>query len=92
MLGGERAQVLDEVTSLLDKHLLYQGEQGDHSPRLLLHETIREYGLEALVATQELEMARQVHAEYYLPRSEPSQNTFNCRCLIMLSVLDSHRR
>jgi predicted ATPase len=62
-LGGERAQVLDEVTSLLDKHLLYQG---DHPPRLLLHETIREYGLEALVATQELEMARQVHAEYYL--------------------------
>ncbi len=70
MLGGERAQVLDEVTSLLDKHLLYQGEQGDRSPRLLLHETIREYGLEALVATQELEMARQVHAEYYLGLAE----------------------
>ncbi len=66
MLGGERAQVLDEVTSLLDKHLLHQDEQGDHPSRLLLHEAIREYGLEALVATQELEMARQVHAEYYL--------------------------
>jgi hypothetical protein len=69
-LGGERAQVLDEVTSLLDKHLLYQGDQGDRTSRLLLHEMIREYGLEALVATQELEMARQVHAEYYLGLTE----------------------
>ncbi len=64
--GGEGAQVLDEVTSLLDKHLLYQGEQGGNASRLLLLETIREYGLEALVANQELEAARQAHAEYYL--------------------------
>lgn len=66
LLGGKRAQVLDEVTSLLDKHLLNQSEQGDHMPRLLLHETIREYGLDALVANQELEQARQAHATYYL--------------------------
>jgi len=70
MLGGERAQVLDGVTSLLDKHLLHRGEQDDHSTRLLLHETLREYGLEALVATQELEAARQIHAEYYLGLAE----------------------
>jgi DNA-binding CsgD family transcriptional regulator len=70
MLEGEHAQVLDEVTSLLDKHLLYRSEQADHPPRLLLHETIREYGLEALSATQELEMAREVHAEYYLGLAE----------------------
>ncbi|MDQ2903056.1 MAG: LuxR C-terminal-related transcriptional regulator [Chloroflexota bacterium] len=69
-LGGERAQVLDQVTSLFDKHLLYRGDQSDHTSRLLLHETLREYGLEALDATQELEMARQVHAEYYLGQVE----------------------
>jgi predicted ATPase/DNA-binding NarL/FixJ family response regulator len=62
-LGGERTLVLNEVTSLLDKHLLYQSEQGQ---RLLLHETIREYALEALIVHQELERAREVHAEYYL--------------------------
>jgi predicted ATPase/DNA-binding CsgD family transcriptional regulator len=66
MLQGERRLVLDMLTSLLDKHLLYRGERGERSPRLLLHETLREYGLEALAATQELEMARQAHAEYYL--------------------------
>jgi predicted ATPase/DNA-binding CsgD family transcriptional regulator len=70
MQGGERAQVLDAVTSLLDKHLLHQGEPGDRPSRLLLHETIREYGLEALIVNQELEMARQVHAEYYLGLAE----------------------
>ena len=71
--GGERAQVLDGVTSLLDKHLLYQGEQSDDEPRLLLHETIREYGLEALGVNQELEMARQIHAEYYLGLTEEAE-------------------
>jgi predicted ATPase len=70
MLGSERAQVLDLVTSLLEKYLLSQSEQGDRPPRLRMHETIREYGLEALVANQELELARQVHVEYYLGQSE----------------------
>ena len=72
-LVGERARVLDGVTSLLDKHLLRKAEQDSDAPRLLLHETIREYGLEALVANQELEMARQGHAEYYLRLSEEAE-------------------
>jgi len=72
-LGGERASVLDGVTSLLHKHLLRRGEQGDEAPRLLLHETIREYGLEALVANQELKVARQAHAEYYLGLAEEAE-------------------
>jgi predicted ATPase/DNA-binding CsgD family transcriptional regulator len=66
MLGGERSSVLDGVMSLLGKHLLYRNEQAVHAPRLLLHEMLREYGLEALVATQELERVRQAHAAYYL--------------------------
>jgi predicted ATPase/DNA-binding CsgD family transcriptional regulator len=74
--GGECAQVLDGVTSLLDKHLLYQGEQGGDAPRLLMLETIREYGLEALVANQELEMARQAHVEYYLGLAEEAEAHF----------------
>jgi predicted ATPase len=71
--GGERTQVLDGVTSLLDKHLLRKAEQGSDAPRLLLHETIREYGLEALVANQELEAARSAHAEYYLRLAEEAE-------------------
>lgn len=74
-LGGEREHVLDGVTSLLDKHLLHQHQdaQDDDAVRLLMHGTIREYGLEALAATQELEAAQQGHAEYYLQLAEEAE-------------------
>jgi DNA-binding CsgD family transcriptional regulator/tetratricopeptide (TPR) repeat protein len=39
----------------------------------MMHETIREYGLEALVANQELEAARSAHAEYYLRLLEEAE-------------------
>jgi predicted ATPase/DNA-binding CsgD family transcriptional regulator len=75
-LGGERAQVLDGVSSLLDKHLLRQTrqdglDQGDR--RLLMLETIREYGWERLVSCGELEETRQAHAAYYLQRAEEAE-------------------
>jgi predicted ATPase/DNA-binding CsgD family transcriptional regulator len=63
-IGGEGTQVLDGVTSLLDKHLIRQAEQGE--PRLLMLETIREFGWERLATCDELEETRQVHAAYYL--------------------------
>ena len=46
--GGEAAPVLERVASLLDKSLLQQTEQEGEEPRLLMLETIREYGLERL--------------------------------------------
>ena len=55
---------------LLENHLLRQAEQIDGEPRLLLLETIREYGLECLEGTGELELARAAHAEYYLVLAE----------------------
>jgi predicted ATPase/serine/threonine protein kinase/DNA-binding CsgD family transcriptional regulator len=61
---------LDEVSSLLDKSLLYRVEQSDGEPRLLMLETVREFGLEALNEQQELETARTAHAAYYLQLSE----------------------
>lgn len=71
-LGGERGEVLDAVTSLFNKHMLFQSarDQGEHPLRLMMHETIREYGMEALIAAQEQEMVRQCHAEYYLRLAE----------------------
>ncbi len=68
--AGEQPPALDVIASLLDKHLLYSSERGDDEPRLLMHETIREYGLEALIADQEMEMARRMHALYYLGLAE----------------------
>jgi predicted ATPase/DNA-binding CsgD family transcriptional regulator len=68
--GGESAQILDGVASLLDKHLLYRAEQDTNAPRFLMLETIREYGLEALAASGELEAVRLAHAQYYLAQAE----------------------
>jgi predicted ATPase/class 3 adenylate cyclase/DNA-binding CsgD family transcriptional regulator len=65
--------VLDGVTSLLDKSLLQQREQEGGEPRLLMLETIREYGLEALEASGELEVTLQAHATYYLRFAEEAE-------------------
>src|SRR5690348_5945267 len=49
---------LDLVASLLDKSLLQQSDRGGDEPRLLMLETIREYGLETLADSGELELTQ----------------------------------
>ena len=71
--GSKHTEVLDEITSLLDKHLLYQVKQESPEPRLLLLETIRDYGLERLASCDELEQTRRVHAQYYLHFAEEAE-------------------
>jgi predicted ATPase len=61
------------VASLLDKSLLQQTEQEGQEPRLLMLETIREYGLEVLAASGEMESTRQAHALYYVRLSEEAE-------------------
>src|SRR6266849_4408728 len=63
---GTAVQVLDGVTSLIDKSLLQQTEQEGEEPWLLMLETMREYGLEMLATSGEMEFTRQAHAQYYL--------------------------
>src|SRR6266849_1667335 len=63
-------RVLEEVASLLDKSLLQQAEYEGEESRLVMLETIREYGLEALAASGEMEATRQAHAAYYLALAE----------------------
>ncbi|HEU0001925.1 MAG TPA: tetratricopeptide repeat protein [Ktedonobacteraceae bacterium] len=65
--------VLDGMASLIDKSLLQQIESGSGEPRLLMMATIREYALEALAATGEMEAARQAHAAYYLRFAEEAE-------------------
>src|SRR5438067_9139270 len=65
--------VLDGVASLIDKSLLQQVEQEGKEPRLVMLETIREYGLERLAASGEMEATRQAHATYCLQLSEQAE-------------------
>jgi DNA-binding NarL/FixJ family response regulator len=74
--GGLTRPVLDGVLSLLDKQLLHQAYQGSDEQddrRLLMLETIREYGLERLALYGELEQVRQAHAEFYLRLAEEAE-------------------
>ena len=74
-LGDMPAYVLDGVASLIDKSLLQQTVQEGEEPRLVMLETIREYGLECLTTTGEMEITRQTNAAHYLSLAErPSSN------------------
>jgi predicted ATPase/DNA-binding CsgD family transcriptional regulator len=65
--------VLEGVASLLDKSLLQQTEQEGGEPRLVMLETLREFGLECLKRRGELEAARREHAHYYLALVEAAE-------------------
>jgi predicted ATPase len=64
---------LDSVAALIDKSILQQTEQEGVQPRLVMLETIREYGLEALQTSGEMEVTRQAHALYNLAMAEKAE-------------------
>jgi predicted ATPase/class 3 adenylate cyclase len=72
-LDDGAGQVFDGMASLLDKSLLQQTEQEGAEPRFVMLETIREYGLESLTASGEMEATRQAHAKYYLALAEKAE-------------------
>lgn len=72
-LYGQPLPVLDAVTSLVDQSLLQLREQEDEDSRIMMMETIREYGLEVLAADGEMENVRQAHALYYLELAEQAE-------------------
>ncbi len=69
--GGDQASsVLEGIASLLDKSLVQQTEREGGEPRLVMLETLREFGLEVLAGAGETEVTRQAHAAYYLRLAE----------------------
>ena len=66
-------EVFDGVASLVDKSLVQQTEREGEEPRLVMLETIREFGLACLHRQGELEVARQAHAHYYLTLVEQAE-------------------
>ncbi len=72
-LGDTTLPVLDCVASLIDKNLLQQTAPEGEEVRLLMLETIREYGWEALNKRQEREELQKAHASYYLALAEEAE-------------------
>ncbi|RYE39476.1 MAG: hypothetical protein EOP24_44140 [Hyphomicrobiales bacterium] len=63
--GFTPAQVVDAVTSLVDKSVLLRGSLGT-VVRFRMLETVREYGLDELRRSDDLETTRRRHREWFL--------------------------
>jgi predicted ATPase/tRNA A-37 threonylcarbamoyl transferase component Bud32 len=62
--------VLDGMSSMVNKSLIRQVEQSDGEPRFVMLETIREYALEKMKACGEEPLGRRAHAAYCLVVAE----------------------
>jgi predicted ATPase/DNA-binding CsgD family transcriptional regulator/transcriptional regulator with XRE-family HTH domain len=71
--GVEPDELLNLIAALVDQSLLNQVESADNGPRYRLLETIREYGLEQLAASGEVEKLARQHATYFLALAEDAE-------------------
>jgi predicted ATPase len=67
---SEIVHIIDGLTSLFDKSMVRQVEGSGGEPRFVMLETIREYALERLEQSGEVDLVRRRHAEYYLALAE----------------------
>jgi non-specific serine/threonine protein kinase len=65
--------LLDLISSLVDKSLLKQESQEDGEPVFAMLETIREYAGEQLAESGEAEQAQRGHANYFLHLAEAAE-------------------
>jgi len=68
--GDLGLDVLDGMTSLVDKSLGQQVEQVDQETRFIMLSAIREYALERLAESTDESATRRAHAAYYLVLAE----------------------
>ena len=68
--GPLAGDLLEGLMSLVDKSLLRQAEGTEGEPRFWMLHVLREYGLEVLAESQEMEATRQAHAVYYMAWAE----------------------
>ena len=73
LVSFSQIDVLDAITSLVDKSLLVAKEQADGESRFRLLEVVREYGLERLADGGELEEMRRSHAAFFLNLATTAQ-------------------
>ncbi len=68
--GSTTAETFDILSSLMDKHLVQQEVDGSASPRFMMLETLREFGLEQLRQAGELAATQRRMADYYTRLAE----------------------
>src|SRR5262245_15480473 len=65
--------VLDGLSSLLDKNIVKQDTRSEGEPRFMMLETIREYALQQLLASEELDTLRLHHLDYFIKLAEGAE-------------------
>jgi predicted ATPase len=73
--GNRGIEILDGISSLVDKSLLRPAPNFDGEVRFTMLETVREFGLEQLLAADELDEAGRLHAGYFLTAAEQREST-----------------
>jgi predicted ATPase/class 3 adenylate cyclase len=71
--GDLPVDVLEGISSLLDKSLLRQEEGQGAEPRLVMLETIREFALEKFDESDDIEVIKRAHADYFLALAEEAE-------------------
>ncbi len=74
---GDELEALDLLTALLDQSLLQRFETTDGESRYAMLETIREFALDRLRASDEEQSVRDRHASYFLDLSERAETELN---------------
>ncbi|MGH7451195.1 MAG: ATP-binding protein, partial [bacterium] len=64
---------LDGLAALIDKSLLRQEQTTEGEPRFVMFETIREFALERLQASEEWGATRRRHADFFLTLAEQAE-------------------
>ncbi|HET6781293.1 MAG TPA: tetratricopeptide repeat protein, partial [bacterium] len=69
--------VLDGLSSLIDKSLLRRISTPDGTTRFLMLETVREYGVERLAAEEELDEIKTAHAHHFAEVADRAEEHLN---------------
>ena len=72
-IGQTDLDVLNGLSALLDNSLIQASNEEAEEPRFLMLQTVREFGLDKLTASGELETTRLAHAHYFLQLSEQAE-------------------
>jgi predicted ATPase/DNA-binding XRE family transcriptional regulator len=71
--AGDEAEVLKQMSALVDQSLVQQQATIQHEPRFTMLETVREYALERLKESGDSERLRRRHASYFLKLAEDAE-------------------